>query len=208
MADVQLALCRVLLPRLWRPISVLLHVLRSTDDRGRRLSTRELPLLFPMNAIEENESASGCALAQRWGWGRRGGGFCEREGEVFTCPFHPPVNINGEGGEITVIAAAAAQSLLIAFWTLTCLFFPLQGNQMFSHSVTDSLPDCPKPFHTRLPCTRTRTHAHVPFPYVFWIRLTSIPCYPFAPGQISVHSGDVRCCRVKKGKKRSDFAYN
>lgn len=80
MADVQLALCRVLLPRLWRPISVLLHVLRSTDDRGRRLSTRELPLLFPMNAIEENESASGCALAQRWGWGRQGGVLRERGG--------------------------------------------------------------------------------------------------------------------------------
>lgn len=62
-----------------------------------------------------------------------------------------------EKREITVIPAVTAQSLLIAFWTLTCFFF-LQGNQMFLHSVTDSLPDCP----------RTATSLHPPpAPHIF-----------------------------------------
>lgn len=41
---------------------------------GETQSTRELPLLYPMNAIKENDSASGHTLAQRWGCGETGRG--------------------------------------------------------------------------------------------------------------------------------------
>lgn len=67
---------------------------------GETASTRELPLLhtllFPVNVIEGNESALGRVLAQSGEWGEEWA--CRGCGGIFTCPFHPPVNINGEEG--------------------------------------------------------------------------------------------------------------
>lgn len=73
---------------------MLLHIRRSADDRGdAERRAQENFLRFPqlaMNAIQENESAGVACL--------HGGGGGGRGEEVFTCPFHPPVNINGEEG--------------------------------------------------------------------------------------------------------------
>lgn len=96
-----------------------------------------------------------------------------------------------EKREITVIAAVTAQSLLIAFWTLTCLFF------FFSYR------------ETKCSCTAWLTHCLIaqkppsppiassstpPLPHVFKSSSSfvpfSIPASQFASGWISVWSGD------------------
>lgn len=60
--------------------------------------------------------------------------------EVFASPFHLPVNMNGEEGNrchTSRYSTRPPDCILDSD-----MLFSLQGNQMFLHSVTDSLPDC------------------------------------------------------------------
>lgn len=110
------------------------------------------------------------------GWGHMLAGKTEAE-EVLTCPFHLPVNINGEEGN-------HCHSSRYSTKPPDCIldsdmpFFFLQGNQMFLHSVTDSLPDCPKPSIHPPP---------QPSPHVFESNSSSVPVsvYPF-PSQFAL----------------------
>ena len=100
-------------------------------------SIRELPLPpTPMNAIHEMNQLGSHA---RWNRGVE---------EVFASPFHLPANMNGEEGNhchSSRYSTKPPDCILDSDMPFFFFFFLfLQGNQMFLHSVTYSLPDCPK----------------------------------------------------------------
>lgn len=97
-------------------------------------SIRELPLPpTPMNAIHKMNQLGSHA---RWNRGVE---------EVFASPFHLPANMNGEEGNHCHSSRYSTKPPdCILDSDMPLFFFFLQGNQMFLHSVTDSLPDCPK----------------------------------------------------------------
>lgn len=143
-------------------------------------SIRELPLPpTPMNAIHKMNQLGSHA---RWNRGVE---------EVFASPFHLPANMNGEEGNHCHSSRYSTKPPdCILDSDMPLFFFFLQGNQMFLHSVTDSLPDCPK---TSIAPHRLLLHPP-PLPHVFKSSSSfvpfSIPASQFASGWISVWSGD------------------
>lgn len=128
--DVQLALCKVLLHRLRGQsvcsftFSVLLMMWEMFRAEHKRISSPS----YSNECDSQNESVGvTCSLE---------GGFQE----VFASPFHLPVNMNGEEGNSchTSRYSTRPPDCILD----SDMLFSLQGNQMFLHSVTDSLPDC------------------------------------------------------------------
>lgn len=153
----QLALCKVLFPRLRgqsvcpSTFSVLLMMWEMFSAEHKRTSS-------PSHSNEcdsQNESVGVTCLLEKG------------VEEVSTCPFHLPVNINGEEGNHCHSSRYSTKrpDCILDSDMLLFFFFFLQGNQMFSHSVTDSLPDCPK----------TSMHQPPPTPHVFESNSSSVP---------------------------------
>lgn len=128
----QLALCKVLFPRL-RGQSVCPFTFSALLMIWEMLGTEHKRTSSPSHSNEcdsQNESV-GVTCA------------CCVKGveEVFASPFHLPVNMNGEEGNH---CHSSCYSTKPPDCILDSAFFSLQGNQMFLHSVTDSVPDCPR----------------------------------------------------------------
>lgn len=95
----------------------------------------------------------------------------------FCVSFSSACEYEWRRGEITVIAAVAAQSLLIAFWTLTCFFF-------FSYR------------ETKCSCTAWLTHCLIAqkpppppcAPHVFKSNSSSVLFSPSLPLPLTLHS--------------------
>lgn len=180
----QLALCKVLFPRLRGQsvcpftFSVLLMMWEMLSVEHKRASS-------PSHSNEchsQNESVGvTCLLGGRKKNGRK---FVRLP--FFICTL----NLNGEEGNHCHTSRSSTKPPDCILDSDMLFFFPLQGNQMFLHSVTDSLPDCPR---TPFPPSSPAPHILNPTPALLF---SHIPASQFAVRWISVYCADWRLNRT------------